>query len=226
MGVSRPRGVGDRRPSGPGPSTLPGVRRRADSGGMTTNQPVLVAYDGSEDAERALVWAAHESVRTGSPLRVVTIDDVSTSPWGGEIWVRDPEMVAHAEAVLGDLGVEDGVVERRVGNVASTLLDLSESASLVVLGQQRARPGPRDVPRVGEPARGAPRGVSRGRRAPAEEARRGADRGRARRLRDERGGPGPRLPSGRGHGRGRGRRSTAGRCTRPRPTSSAARLAR
>jgi nucleotide-binding universal stress UspA family protein len=101
---------------------------------MTTNQPVLVAYDGSEDAERALIWAAHESVRTGSPLRVVTIDDVSSSPWGGEIWVRDPEMVAHAEAVLGDLGVEDGVVERRVGNVASTLLDLSESASLVVLG--------------------------------------------------------------------------------------------
>ena len=59
---------------------------------------------------------------------------MSTSPWGGEIWVRDPELVAHAEAVLGDLGVEDGVVERQVGNVASTLLEQSESASLVVLG--------------------------------------------------------------------------------------------
>ncbi len=101
---------------------------------MTTKQPVLVAYDGSEDAERALIWAAHESVGTGSPLRVMTVDDVSTSPWGGEIWVRDPELVAHAEAVLGDLGVEDGVVERQVGNVASTLLEQSESASLVVLG--------------------------------------------------------------------------------------------
>lgn len=103
---------------------------------MTTTHPVLVAYDGSDDAERALIWAADEAVRTGAPLRAVTVDDVSTSPWGGEIWVRDPEMVTHAEAVLAGLGVENGVVERRVGNVASTLLDLAEteSAAVVVIG--------------------------------------------------------------------------------------------
>lgn len=101
---------------------------------MTTKQPVLVAYDGCDDAELALIWGAEEAVRTGAPLRVVTVDDVSTSPWGGEIWVRDPEMVVHAEAVMADLGVVDGAVERRVGHVAGTLLDLAETAAEVVIG--------------------------------------------------------------------------------------------
>lgn len=103
---------------------------------MTTKQRILVAYDGSEEAEHALVWAAEEAVRTGTPLRVVTVDDVSTSPWGGDIWERDPEQVAHAEAVMSDLGVADGAVERHVGHVASTLLDLAAEASLVVVGSQ------------------------------------------------------------------------------------------
>lgn len=103
---------------------------------MTTKQPVLVAYDGSDDAERALVWAAEEAVRTDTPLRVVTVDDVSMSPWGGDIWVRDPETVSHAEAVIADLGVAEANVERRVGHVASTLLDLATEASMVVVGSQ------------------------------------------------------------------------------------------
>lgn len=103
---------------------------------MTTRQPVLVAYDGSDDAERALIWGSEEAARTGAPLRVVTVDDASTSPWGGEIWVRDPEMAAHAEAVMADLGVVDGAVEHQVGNVVGTLLELAEteSAAEVVIG--------------------------------------------------------------------------------------------
>lgn len=103
---------------------------------MTTKQPILVAYDGSEDADRALVWAGEEAVRSGTPLRAVTVDDVSMSPWGGDIWVRDPRMVPHAEGVLSGLGVADATVERRVGHVASTLLDLAVDASMVVVGSQ------------------------------------------------------------------------------------------
>jgi nucleotide-binding universal stress UspA family protein len=103
---------------------------------MTTKKPILVAYDGSEDGKRALAWAAEESVGTGTPLRAVTVDDVSSSPWGGDIWVRDPEAVTDAEAVMAQLGVADGSIERRVGNVASTVLDLAVDASMVVVGSR------------------------------------------------------------------------------------------
>ena len=41
---------------------------------MTTTLPTLVAYDGSPDAHRALLWAAAESLRTTTPLRVLVVD--------------------------------------------------------------------------------------------------------------------------------------------------------
>ncbi len=101
---------------------------------MSRERTILVAYDGSSDAERALLWAADEAVRDGAPLRVVTIENVSASPWGGDIRRRDPEEGERAEKMLTDLGLEDYVVEHHTGHVTGTLLDLAESASMIVLG--------------------------------------------------------------------------------------------
>jgi nucleotide-binding universal stress UspA family protein len=106
---------------------------------MTTNEPVLVAYDGSEHAELALHWAADEAVRDGVPLRVVMIDEEANSPWGGDVWRHDPERVAHAEKMLSELGLGNSAVERRTGHVTGTLLELAESSSMVVVGSQGHR---------------------------------------------------------------------------------------
>jgi nucleotide-binding universal stress UspA family protein len=102
---------------------------------MTTNRPVLVAYDGSEDAELALHWAADEAAREGLPVRVVMVDEVWSSPWGGDVWRHDSEDVARAEKLLSGFGV-DGVVEQRTGHVAGTLLELAESSSVIVVGSR------------------------------------------------------------------------------------------
>ena len=90
-----------------------------------SDRTLLVAYDASPDAERALRWAVDEAVRDDMHLVVATIDDASTSLWGGDIWLRDPEQVTHAERLLAELGVE-ATVERRSGNVTGTLLELAE----------------------------------------------------------------------------------------------------
>jgi nucleotide-binding universal stress UspA family protein len=100
-----------------------------------SDRTLLVAYDASPDAERALRWAVDEAVRDDMRLVVATIDDASTSLWGGDIWLRDPEQVTHAERLLAELGVE-ATVERRSGNVTGTLLELAESASMVVVGSR------------------------------------------------------------------------------------------
>ena len=41
---------------------------------MTTTLPLLLAYDGSDEARRALDWAATESLRTGAPVHVLAVN--------------------------------------------------------------------------------------------------------------------------------------------------------
>lgn len=102
---------------------------------MTTDRSVVVGYDGSSDAHRALLWAADEAVRDGLPVRVVVVDHHSASPWGGDV-PPATDRVEQAEKLLSGLGVEDGTVEQREGHVAGTLLELGESASMIVLGSR------------------------------------------------------------------------------------------
>jgi nucleotide-binding universal stress UspA family protein len=99
----------------------------------TPTRRILVAYDGSEDAEIALRWAAEEARSTGRGLHVVAVDDAVTSPWGTEAVHRGEKVLAGVEERLGDLDV---VLETRIGNVTGEVLRAAVSADLVVLGSR------------------------------------------------------------------------------------------
>ncbi len=99
----------------------------------TPTRRILVAYDGSADAELALRWAAEEARTTGRGLHVVTVDDAITSPWGATAGRRGEEVLAGVEERLADLDVE---VESRVGLVTGELLRASVSDDLVVVGSR------------------------------------------------------------------------------------------
>ena len=107
---------------------------------MTTSPssrlPVLVAYDGSEGADQALAWAAEEAAATRLPLRVLTVEQVPTSPWGGDVQGRDSEMAERAGKVLADAGFRDASVERHSGHVVGELLRQADAASMLVVGSQ------------------------------------------------------------------------------------------
>ncbi len=104
---------------------------------------VIVGYDGSEDADRALHYGAVEAISRDAELLLVNaVDDmVLNSAWGV---VFDPDTIrAGAQEMLGT-AVEQaagyGVPRERVrvevglGNPAAVLARHSEAASLIVLG--------------------------------------------------------------------------------------------
>ena len=99
----------------------------------TPTRRILVAYDGSADAELALRWAAEEARATGRGLHVVAVDDAITSPWGAEVVHRGEDVLAGVEERLGDLDVE---LETRVGHVTGELLRASVSDDLLVVGSR------------------------------------------------------------------------------------------
>ena len=99
----------------------------------TPTRRILVAYDGSADAELALRWAAEEARATGRGLRVVTVDDAITSPWGAAAVYRGEDVLAGVEERYADLDVE---LESRVGHVTGELLRASVSDDLLVVGSR------------------------------------------------------------------------------------------
>jgi nucleotide-binding universal stress UspA family protein len=110
-----------------------------------TTAPILLAYDGSPDAERALDWAADESRRTGVPLRVMTVEDVQDVPLvtstrhGVPVVVEStvPEVLDHARTELAKAGVVTAATfEHRVGSVVSEILEAASASSVVVLGSR------------------------------------------------------------------------------------------
>lgn len=99
----------------------------------TPTRRILVAYDGSADAELALGWAAEEARATGRGLHVVTVDDAITSPWGAAAVHRGEDVLAGVEERFADLDVE---LESRVGHVTGELLRASVSDDLLVVGSR------------------------------------------------------------------------------------------
>lgn len=99
----------------------------------TPTRRILVAYDGSADAELALRWAADEARATGRGLHVVTVDDAITSPWGAAAVYRGEEVLAGVNERFADLDVE---LESRVGHVTGELLRASVSDDLLVVGSR------------------------------------------------------------------------------------------
>ena len=99
----------------------------------TPTRRILVAYDGSADAELALGWAAEEARATGRGLHVVTVDDAITSPWGAAAVYRGEDVLAGLKERFADLDVE---LESRVGHVTGELLRASVSDDLLVVGSR------------------------------------------------------------------------------------------
>lgn len=111
---------------------------------------VVVGFDGSDDAGRALARGIAEAKRRDAELALVhAIDDmVINSAWGV---VFDPEEIKDAAAAMLGQAVEEalaaGLARNRVrtevvlGNPAAALARLSEKASLVVVGRRSGEAG-------------------------------------------------------------------------------------
>lgn len=113
---------------------------------------VLVGFDGSNDAYRALEYAIAESQERDAELVLVhAVDDtVLNSAWGV---VFDPEEIKLGAAEMLAKGVQDTVAagldrsrvrtEVVLGNPAAALTRMSNQASLVVVGRRSASAGER-----------------------------------------------------------------------------------
>ncbi|WP_164842799.1 universal stress protein [Actinoplanes solisilvae] len=112
-----------------------------------TGTKIVVGYDGSQDARRALRWGFREAVRTGAEVDMVYVwrwpdylPAASMIP-GTPVW---PDLNAEkeletmlAEAVARAQAEYPGVVAHTIighGSPASVLRDLSAGASLLVVG--------------------------------------------------------------------------------------------
>lgn len=103
---------------------------------MNATTPVLVAYDGSDDADLALAWAATEAARTGHPLRILHVEEIPRAPWDASgTRPSRAELKLRAELVLTHAG-SAGAVEYCTGNVVGRLLEQADSAEILVVGSQ------------------------------------------------------------------------------------------
>jgi nucleotide-binding universal stress UspA family protein len=107
---------------------------------MTTNMQgqIVVAYDGSPDAQTGLTWAVRTAVQTEQPVLAVvaTATDVlmpqRTLLWGDHL----KEVEASAERILSEALLTDVAVELRPGPVVPVLLDAAQGAALLVAGSR------------------------------------------------------------------------------------------
>jgi len=104
----------------------------------TSQGHILVAYDGSADAQTALLWAVRTSLLSGQPVRAVVATDPTApathrSVLSGE---RLAEVRASAEHLLEDALATDSAVDLQPGPVVPVLLEAAEGASMVVVGSR------------------------------------------------------------------------------------------
>lgn len=112
---------------------------------------IVVGYDGTETSGFAVDWAAAEAARRGSELRVLSVAELPTGlapgsagawPWSAETATAAAQALADEGAVrAGKVADESRVTTRAVaGPVASSLVEASAEAELVVLGTRGHRP--------------------------------------------------------------------------------------
>ncbi|MET1021251.1 MAG: universal stress protein [Arthrobacter sp.] len=113
-------------------------------GGSAVPQGIVVGVDGSDHSQCALVWAAREAERRRRPLHIVTAYSVpifaASGLDGGYATVDDSMIREGAEAILkqavdkvaGYIIDVDASVEN--GDASGVLLEMSESAELLVFG--------------------------------------------------------------------------------------------
>lgn len=107
---------------------------------------IVVGIDGSEQSNCALIWAAQEAKRRNSQLHLVTAYTVpifaASGLDGGYATVDDDVIRQGAEAVLREAAAKvahlDVELDARVenGDAAGVLLEMSETAELLVFGSR------------------------------------------------------------------------------------------
>jgi nucleotide-binding universal stress UspA family protein len=109
-------------------------------------KPVLVAYDGSESARRALDQAS--AIADGHPVTVVSVAELLPQVGRAgamllpeEVEEREREL-AEAVQILKDRGVSDVRAVERRGDAAEKIIDEAEreDAELIVLGTRGLSP--------------------------------------------------------------------------------------
>lgn len=106
--------------------------------------PILVGYDGSDDAEQALRYAATLAARSKTMLQVVFVadDTVVNSAWGvvfddSDLQATGRRELAEAAALAHELGVAKKRIRTKVavGVPIGVLTQLSQDCSLVAVGR-------------------------------------------------------------------------------------------
>lgn len=102
---------------------------------------IVVGYDGSFEADRALRWAAEASLMRGEPVTAVVVVEPMEAPrsqgWPSAWW---EDIERRARETLDATGATDAVVERHVGARVFTLVDAAREASMLVLGSRGHAP--------------------------------------------------------------------------------------
>ena len=107
---------------------------------MTANSHgrIVVAYDGSPDAQTALTWAIRTALTTEQPVRAViatATDDLMPERsllWGDHL----DEVRASAESMLAEALLKDAAVELLPGPAVPVLLEAAQDAALLVVGSR------------------------------------------------------------------------------------------
>lgn len=114
---------------------------------VTTPARVLVPFDGSHNAERALAWAAYVAQAGGQELVVVVAYEQPTTMRGrGAQYVEEVRehlereatgLASEATVLMQERGVSARAIVIR-GDIARSILDVAESerCGLVILGRQ------------------------------------------------------------------------------------------
>ncbi|WP_072691429.1 universal stress protein [Rhodococcus marinonascens] len=114
---------------------------------MTGIKPIIVGVDGSESASAAVAWAARTAAALSLPLHIVTVVHMPafyySEPYLAESFKEELEDTAKARLGSARLHAKqtvdeplDVTTERHEGKVSQTLIDLSASAHMVVLGSR------------------------------------------------------------------------------------------
>ena len=105
---------------------------------VNTQDRIVVAYDGSPDAQTALTWAVRTAILTEqSVLAVVATASDDLMPQRSLLWGDHlDEVRASAERILGEALVADSAVELRAGPAVAVLLEAAEEAALLVVGSR------------------------------------------------------------------------------------------
>ena len=99
---------------------------------------ILIGYDGSEDADEAVAWAAEAALLRAEPVVVVIAEDTGADSIGLRWWPESywRELGERAESLLHGAGVSDVRVERHTGALVPALVPLAHDATMLVLGSR------------------------------------------------------------------------------------------